>query len=125
MAAALSPAAARTQSRHATSQPAPVGQVAQGLRSELKIDTGRDGVVYVPKGYAVDRPLPLLLWLHGAGGTGQVGDGLGALADEFGFIVLAPDSREWTWGAILGRWESDLEFIQKAIRQVTSQYSGD
>jgi phospholipase/carboxylesterase len=125
MAAALSPAEARAQAVPQTNQAAQIGPVAQGLRSELKIDTGRDGVLYVPKGYKVDRPVPLLLWLHGAGGTGQVGDSLAALADEFGFIVLAPDSREWTWGAILGRWEADLEFIQKAIRQVTSQYSVD
>ena len=96
-----------------------------GVRSELKLENVRDGVLYVPKGYHVGMPMPLVLWLHGAGGSGQVSDSLASLADEFGYIVLAPDSREWTWGAILGRWEADLAFIQKAMQQTTFQYSID
>lgn len=109
-----------------TPQPAPPRQaVAQGLRSELKLDNVRGGTLYVPNGYKADVPMPLILWLHGAGGSGQVSDTLGSLADEFGYIVLAPDSREWTWGAILGRWEPDLEFIQKALQQTASRYTID
>ncbi|PYR31874.1 MAG: phospholipase [Acidobacteria bacterium] len=125
MAVAAFPKVMSAQTVTQADQSARPGPVAEGLRVELKIDTARDGALYVPKGYTVERPAPLLLWLHGAGGTGQVSDMLGALADEFGYIVLAPDSREWTWGAILGRWDADLDFIQKAIRQVTFQYSVD
>ncbi|PYR48997.1 MAG: hypothetical protein DMF89_13940 [Acidobacteria bacterium] len=117
MAVAAFPKVMSAQTVTQADQSARPGPVAEGLRVELKIDTARDGALYVPKGYTVERPAPLLLWLHGAGGTGQVSDMLGALADEFGYIVLAPDSREWTWGAILGRWDADLDFIQKAIRQ--------
>jgi phospholipase/carboxylesterase len=98
---------------------------AQGIRHELKIDNVRDGVLYVPKGYKAGTAVALVLWLHGAGGSGQVSDSLGALADEFGFLVLAPDSREWTWGSILGRWDADLDFIQKAMRLITSEYTVD
>jgi phospholipase/carboxylesterase len=107
-------------------QPAPARPaVAEGLRSDLKLDNARDGTLYVPKGYKAEVPAPLILWLHGAGGSGQVSDLLGSLADEFGYIVLAPDSRDWTWGAILGRWEPDLEFIQKALQQTISRYAID
>jgi phospholipase/carboxylesterase len=93
--------------------------------TELKLDNLRDGVLYVPKGYQEAREMPLLVWLHGAGGSGNVSATLTALADEFGFIVLAPDSREWTWGSILGRWEPDLEFLQRAMQQTQARCTVD
>ncbi len=86
-------------------------------RTELKLDNIRDGMLYVPKGYTSDTGMALLVWLHGAGGTGNISAALSALADEFGIIVLAPDSREWTWGSILGNWEPDLDFLQLAMQQ--------
>jgi len=94
-------------------------------RSELKLDNLRDGMLYVPKGYTKDHALPLLVWLHGAGGSGNVSASLSALADEFGFIVLAPDSRDWTWGSILGNWEPDLEFLQLAMRHAQQRCAID
>src|SRR5687768_12375360 len=75
------------------------------MHTPLKLDNMRDGVLYVPTGYTDGRKMPLLVWLHGAGGNGNVSTNLSSLADEFGIIVLAPDSREWTWGPVLGRWE--------------------
>ena len=74
-------------------------------------------MLYVPKGYSSDKGMALLVWLHGAGGSGNISATLSALADEFGIIVLAPDSREWTWGSILGNWEPDLDFLQLAMQQ--------
>ena len=106
-----------------TAQPA--GPQPAGTRYELKLENTRDGALYVPSGYKQGVAMPLVVWLHGAGGTGNVSNGLALLADEFGFIVLAPDSREWTWGAILGRWEGDLEFLQRALSQTISRYSID
>jgi phospholipase/carboxylesterase len=93
--------------------------------SELKLDRLRDGMLYVPKGYTEGTALPLLVWLHGAGGSGNVSPALAALADQFAFIVLAPDSREWTWGSILGNWEPDLDFLQQAMRQAQSRCTVD
>ena len=56
-------------------------------------EPGRTGAYYLPEGYNL-RPLPLMLAYHGQGGNG---DGiLGAfvsLADEYHFIIVAPDSR--------------------------------
>ena len=94
-------------------------------RYELKLDTGHDGAVYIPAGYTRAAATPLLVWLHGAGGGGNVSPDLAAMADEFGVIVLAPDSREWTWDAILGNWGPDLEFLQRAMRQTLDRYSID
>jgi phospholipase/carboxylesterase len=93
--------------------------------TELELDHVRDGVLYVPKGYQEGRAVPLLVWLHGAGGSGNVPANLAALADEFGFIVLAPDSREWTWGAILGNWGPDLEVLQRAMETTHARCAVD
>ena len=50
---------------------------------------------------------------------------LGDLADEFGIIVLAPESRSWTWGSILGDWDPDLEFLQLAMMQIQKRCTVD
>lgn len=57
--------------------------------------------VYVPESYVA--PAPLLLVLHGAGGTGARSQGwlgLDELADEYGFIVAYPDglANNWDFG---------------------------
>jgi phospholipase/carboxylesterase len=84
-------------------------------RYELKLDRSRDGMLYVPAGYKAGVAMPLIVWLHGAGGSGQVSANLASMADEFGYLVLAPDSREWTWDAILGQFGPDVEFIRAAL----------
>jgi predicted esterase len=94
-------------------------------RYELGLDLSRDGSVYVPKAYKPGNATPLLVWLHGAGGQGGVSTNLAAMADEFTVIVLAPDSREWTWDAILGRWGPDVEFLQLAMKQTLGRYTID
>jgi predicted esterase len=101
--------------------PAPAGP---GLH-DLKLDNSRDGVLYVPRGDKAGVAMPLMVWLHGAGGSGNVSADLAALADGFGFLVLAPDSREWTWGALLGDWGPDVEFIRRAMQQTRTRYAID
>jgi len=91
----------------------------------LALDTGRDGTLYVPISYKPGIATPLLVWLHGAGGGGNVSPNLAMLADEFGVVVLAPNSRAWTWDAILGEWGPDVAFIQRAMKQTLDRYSID
>jgi phospholipase/carboxylesterase len=105
--------------------PASGSRAVQAGRHELGLDNVRDGALYVPAGYKPDVAAPLLVWLHGAGGSGAVSPGLAALADQFGFLVLAPDSREWTWDIILGGYGPDVEFVQKALRQTVSRFTVD
>ena len=60
----------------------------------LGLNGQRDGLVYVPKTYRVDRPAPLVLMLHGAGGNANGAIKiLHHLVDPFETIVLAVDSR--------------------------------
>lgn len=99
--------AARPGTRAATAAP--------GLH-RLGLDSGRDGLLYVPAGLPADGPVPLVLMLHGAGGTGQGVLGIAqAMADQLGMVVLAPDSRGRTWDIILGEYGPDVAFLDRAL----------
>ncbi|HSA56757.1 MAG TPA: PHB depolymerase family esterase [Gemmatimonadaceae bacterium] len=82
----------------------------------LLLSGGRDGVLYMPPGLSQDSPFPMILLLHGAGGTAS---GLATptqpYAEQLGFAVLAPDSRGGTWDAIRGTYSVDVDFIDAAL----------
>ena len=85
----------------------------------IGLDSGRDGVIYLPPG--LTGPAPLFVLLHGATGsaagiTGRTG--AFALADELKMVILAPDSRERTWDAIRGQFGPDVAFLDKALAKV-------
>src|SRR5690349_15707601 len=92
----------------------------------LKLGDNRDGTLYVPRGYKADAPAPMLLMLHGAGGTSQSVSYTFAIADDLGFIVLAPDSRdEATWDLLLHGYAEDVEFIGAALHDTYARCSVD
>jgi phospholipase/carboxylesterase len=97
---------------------ADVGEHALGIGSD------RDGLIYVPKGYAAGVPIPLVVLLHGAGGNAMSARSRFGLADELGFLILAPESRdERTWDELLGAFGPDQEFIGEAMRTMLSRYT--
>ncbi|MGH1570436.1 hypothetical protein ACRAWG_06895 [Methylobacterium sp. P31] len=68
------------------------GTPGRGTRS-LGLVTGRDGLVHGPAQSAPDRPMPLLVMLHGAGASAQdVMPLVVDAADTHGILVLAPDA---------------------------------
>ncbi|MBI2761520.1 MAG: hypothetical protein HYX51_08860 [Chloroflexi bacterium] len=89
-------------------------------------DTGRDGVLYVPTTHDPDRPAPLVLCLHGAGGTGARSIvALRELADEHGMLLIGPDSRRRTWDVLLGGYGADVAFIDRALAWVFARFAVD
>ena len=94
-------------------------------RNPLELSNDRDGIIYLPKGYKPDVPMPFVVALHGAGGSGAGAGFAFNQADEFGYIVLAPDSREWTWDSILHRSGPDADFIVAAFRSTLERCAVD
>jgi phospholipase/carboxylesterase len=121
------PASASTTSRdataanHATDTPisgALSAEFAPGTTRPLKLERSRDAVLQLPA-KATDRPLALLVMLHGAGGSGEgVLRRVGAAAEDAGVAVLAPDSRDATWDGIRGGFGPDVAFIDRALARV-------
>jgi len=86
----------------------------------------RDALLFVPANYRPDHPAPFVLSLHGAGGNEQSGlYPLHELADEAGFVLLAPAARRQTWDVILGGYGPDVAFINHALEEVFARCSID
>jgi phospholipase/carboxylesterase len=87
--------------------------------SRLGLGSGRDGAVYVPTAYTGDRAWPLVVALHGAGGSGDSWASYPERAEQNGFVLLAPDSRGGTWDiAWAGDYSLDPPFIDRALKAV-------
>ena len=101
-------------------RPPEPGLHALGLGGE------RDGLLYVPAGYAPDRPAPLAVMLHGAGSEARPGLApLLPMADPAGIVLLATDSRGRTWDMILGGYGADVEFLDAALASVFARMAID
>lgn len=99
----------------------------------LQLGWKRDGVIHVPDD--TRRPLPLIVLLHGASGSGaEFLENLAPIVTTVGAVILAPDSRGRTWdamdveaGTVLDLFTStrrfvgfgpDVVFINQALDQV-------
>jgi phospholipase/carboxylesterase len=91
----------------------------------LGLDRGRDAILQLPAN-ATRAPLPLLVLLHGAGGSGEgVLRRVGPAADAAGVAVLAPSSRDSSWDAIRGGFGRDVAFVGRALERVFDTVSVD
>jgi predicted esterase len=95
-------------------------------RQLLGIAPERDALLYVPPSYTLERPTPLVLSLHGAGGDAEGGLSLlQPLADAANLILLAPASRRQTWDVIGGEYGPDVALIDRALADVFQRYAVD
>jgi phospholipase/carboxylesterase len=125
-ATAAVPAALQTAAPRAPAQAPAPPPLPLGTREPLKLGDDRDGFVYIPKSYTPGTAMPLLFMLHGAGNTSLSVQYSLPLADEFGVIILAPDSRdERTWDGVLRSWGPDVEFMAAALDQTAGRYAVD
>ncbi|CAA9278970.1 MAG: Phospholipase/carboxylesterase [uncultured Chloroflexi bacterium] len=112
------PRQGRLLARAAPGHPSEASSVTPGLQP-LGLEEGRDGLLYIPVGYSPERPAPLALMLHGAGGNAH--HGLGFFldhADTAGLILVSPESRRATWDVISGGYGPDVSYVDRALQLV-------
>jgi phospholipase/carboxylesterase len=76
----------------------------------------RDGTLVIPKQVASRRPLPLIVLLHGGGGAAEDFRSKFLLADDYGVVMLALDSRHNTWDGIDSPFGPDVMALDAALR---------
>lgn len=101
-----------------TARPGTPTKLPEDGLSELGLNSGRDGVLYVPRNYSPDSTWPLFVALHGAGGISSDWESYYDLAEEREMILMAPDSRGLTWDMIQTEYGPDLEFLDQALEHV-------
>ncbi len=92
----------------------------------LALNEKSDALLYVPTSYQPDRPIPLILMLHGAGGT--IRNGLAPFFDLVKgqeLLLLAVGSHERTWDLLIGGYGPDVAYIDLALKLVLSRYTID
>ncbi len=89
-------------------------------------------LIYIPEMVmTASEPVPLVIALHGAGGSGAGMQGFAALndvADDVGFMVLYPDSLQVGWNDHrLGESQAidDVQFLQELISYFTQNLNAD
>ena len=119
--------AARLSSRRRNPYATPEAGLSQlQLRDSF---TARNGLLYLPANYSVKVQSPLIVALHGAGGSGYswTSPAWLALLDEFNTVMIAPDSRSFaTWDLVdKGNYGADVAFIDNAMAEVFRQINVD
>lgn len=114
---------ARLRFRPGPAPAAPDGP-PEGRDGPLGLGGDRDGVLYVPD--TAEAGPPVLVFLHGATGTGRRHlRAVLAAADRYGAVLVAPDSRHAaTWDLIAeGRVGPDPAFLDRVLEAVAGDRS--
>ena len=104
--------------------PAGPGAAATGFIQRVRNDERSDYTLYIPEDYSPERPLPLIVALHGAYGQGSeyVWTWLRP-ARSRGYAILAPKSLGDTWD--MRASSIDTRSVVRMFGEVTSEYSID
>lgn len=96
----------------------------------------RSYLLYLPRPYRNSAAAPLVVALHGGGGTGEKVNKLlrlNSLADQYGFVVAYPDAvdHHWNDGRGVKKYRShrenidDVGFISEMIDNISGDFSID
>lgn len=92
----------------------------------LGLENDRDALLYVPVGYQPDRPLPLIVMFHGAGGEARAGlSPFFDRPDNSPIILLATTSRDTTWDIARGGFGPDIALLDQALGMAFDRVSVD
>ncbi len=97
-----------------------------GRDEDLGVGDDRDGQLYVPD--TAETGAPVLVFLHGAGGSGRRHlRAVLAAADRYGVVLVAPDSRfPSTWDLIAaGDFGPDVAFLDRALDALVDRLDVD
>ena len=109
-----------------TARPVPLTGSVQTGTTPLNLGGSRDGVLFVPETYHPATPAPLVLLLHGAGGSGLgVFQRFSAVVQPAGVVVVAPDSTAATWDMIYGGFGADVKYIDRVLKSVFPKVAVD
>ncbi len=106
------------------------------------IDLGRGELpITVPAGYSSENPAPLIVLLHGYTSSGAMQDGymgFSKLADQYGFLLVAPDGNREPGGDENRFWNAsdaccdffstevdDSAYVADIIKEVKAQFTVD
>ena len=94
-------------------------------QSALRLGGTRDAILVMPS-VIPTTPLPLLVMLHGAGGSAdRFLQRFGTQPDEAGLPMLFVDSRAQTWDGIRGGFGADVDFLDGALEKVFGMVAVD
>jgi phospholipase/carboxylesterase len=85
----------------------------------------RDGTLYLPRTVESNKPVPLLVLMHGGGAGKEFFDFTFPLAEERGVAILTLDSRDNTWDAVDSPFGPDVRFIDQALRHTFERVAID
>lgn len=97
-----------------------------GRDEPLGLGQDRDGVLYVPD--TAEPGAPILVFLHGATGSGRSHmRAVLAAVDRYGVVLVAPDSRGGgTWDLITeARFGPDVAFLDRVLDSVVDRVDAD
>jgi phospholipase/carboxylesterase len=115
--------AGRLEFAHAAAQSKPALPAG---RNNLGLAEERDAVLYVPATLDPSRPVPLMVFFHGGGGSAEkILPFIEEQAELNGFLILAPQSLYPTWDIVIGGNGPDLERLDQALNEVASRYDLD
>lgn len=99
---------------------APAAAPASDVVGSL-LDQGQNRTYYLHTPAAANRPLPLVVALHGTGTQGKdlaEKTALSQMADRAGFVVVYPDGLRQRWNVSGATPEDNVAFVHALIQQV-------